>query len=667
MGEEIRGTDRGRNQTVRGEIERGCDGMKTGRKLIGVCGARIFEQNAMMFLEEMRKMGKKHGYFPIAFYSSTDSMEENEETKAEGRLFELCRYVDLCALVILTETLKNKMLIRQIVEIGRQKEIPVFTVDGSLEGCYNLVLDYIGGFEKVARHIVEDHKARYVNMLAGFQGNSFSDERIAVYRKVLEENGIPFEEERVGYGDFWERPTRKAVKKFLESDLPRPEAIVCANDSMAITTCAVLKENGVRIPRDIMVTGFDGIQNAKYHTPIICTCEPTYEESLEFLFREIKKAEETGNIQPCDFSVEFSLIPSQSCGCMPKTFYDRNGIISTLFSEVGDCAWHNMAMNEMVESVLDKEEITEIASILPDSVKPWSDHFHFACVRAELTRTYKTSREYSRLVTILRGDSQEFEEPGEQFPVTQFIPRLDELIREGSGTDVLVVRLLNSGKDIYGYIIEGFQQLEGRRLQRSNEFAMFLSHSINTVLHNNMLKKLNENLTMAYNEISFLYLQDAMTGIYNRRGFYKMLNRLLNKEENQGKYLNIVSVDMDGLKYINDNFGHAEGDFAITTMAKAMSATGGEDAICARFGGDEFICALLSDEENSIDRKEWNEKINAHIAELPHVKEKPYPIQASVGISCSQVEKGVDADSMILSADKQMYQDKVDRKKQRTS
>lgn len=641
--------------------------MKTERKLIGVCGARIFEQNAMMFLAELRRMGQKNGYFPIAFYSNTDSLEENEETKAESRLFNLCKHVDLCGIVILTETLKNKMLIQQIVEIGRQKGIPVFTLDGRLDGCYNLVPDYIGGFEKVARHIVEDHKVRYVNMLAGFRNNPFSDERIAVYRKVLEENGIPFEEERVGYGDFWDRPTRKAVKAFLASDLPRPEAIICANDSMAITTCAVLKEEGLRVPQDILVTGFDGIQNAKYHTPIICTCEPSYKESLEFLFQEIKKAEETGKIQPCDHRVEFSLIPSQSCGCQPKIFYDRNGIISHLFSEVGDCAWHNMAMNEMVESVLDKEEITEIASILPDSVKPWSDHFHFACVRAELTQSRKPKEEYSQLVTILRGDAQEFEEPGEEFSVTQFIPRLDELIREGSGTNVLVVRLLNSGKDIYGYIVEGFQKLEVRRLQRSNEFAMFLSHSINTVLHNNMLKKLNENLTMAYNEISFLYLQDAMTGIYNRRGFYKMLNRLLKKKENQGKYLNIVSVDMDGLKYINDNFGHAEGDFAITTMAKAMSFTGGEDAICARFGGDEFICALLSGQENSVDRKEWNERINTHIAEMPHVKEKPYPIQASVGISCCKVEEGVDADSLILSADKQMYQDKVDRKMQRTS
>lgn len=639
--------------------------MRKIRKMIGVCGARIFEENAMKFLEELKKAGRRQGYFPIAFSANSDSLEENDETFGERQLFELCRCTNLCSLIILTESLKNKGLIQQIVEIGRQRQIPVFTLDGAVDGCYNLLMDYSGGFEKIARHVVENHGVRYVNMLAGFQNNAFSNERIAIYRKVLEENGIPFEEERVGYGDFWERPTRKAVKKFLDNDLPRPEAILCANDSMAIATCSVLKEAGYNVPEDIIVTGFDGVQNGKYHTPMLATCEPDYGDSLDFIFQEIGKAEKTGKIEPCDFMVDFVMTPSQSCGCQPKTYYDRNGIISTLFAEVGDCAWHNIAMNQMVTSVLDKQKILDIAEILPDIVKLWSDHSHFACIKAELLESCEVPAGYSEMVTILRGNNQEFDVPGERFPGADFIPRLEEIIEEGSDTDVLVVRLLNSGRMVYGYIVEGFQELDDRKLQRCNEFAMFLSHSINMVLHNSKLNELNQNLTEAYNEISSLYLQDAMTGVYNRRGFYQKLDELLHEKSNEGKYLHIISVDMDGLKYINDNFGHAEGDFAIITMANAMAQTGGENAVCARFGGDEFVCAILSDAKNVYEKKEWSEKINRNISRLPDVEQKPYSITASVGMACCIVAEGLDAESMILSADKKMYQDKVARKMQR--
>lgn len=638
--------------------------MKKVRKVIGVCGARLFEENAMMFLEELRKAGQKQGYFPVAFSAYSDYGDE-DEALGERQLFALCQYANLCSLIILTETLKHRKLIQQIVEIGRQKQIPVFTLDGPVDGCYNLLMNYRSGFEKIARHVVEKHGARYVNMLAGFKGNVFSDERIAIYKEVLEAHDIPVEPERIGYGDFWERPTIEAVKQFLESDLPKPDAILCANDSMAVTACSVLKEEGYNVPGDIIVTGFDGIQNGKYHTPMLATCEPAYGESLGFIFQEIKKAEETGCVKPCDFMVDFVMIPSQSCGCEPERYYDRNAIISTLFGEVGDCAWHNLAMNQMVTSVLDKQNIQAIAQILPGTVKLWSDHSHLACVKAELIDNRPVSAGYTEMVTILQGDGERFQKPGKRFSVEQFIPGLEEALQEGSDTDVLVVHLLNSGHTVYGYIVEGFRELDARRLQRCNEFAMFLAHSINTVLHNGKLTELNQNLTEAYNEISSMYIRDAMTGVYNRRGFHQKLEELTHQRENRDRYLYIISVDMDGLKYINDTFGHAEGDFAITTMAKAMGQTGGDEAICARFGGDEFICAFLSDSEQAYEAEEWSKRLKQNIGRLPEVTDKPYLIGASVGMACCAVTEGLDAESMIMSADKKMYQDKVARKKQR--
>lgn len=642
--------------------------MKEEKKLIGICGTRIFDQNVLRFISELRNYGNSLGYYVIAFSANNDSLEDTDDILGEYQLFELSKYLNFSSLIILAETIKNQTLIHRIIEIGNEKNIPVFCFDAEIKGCYNLKMNYSTGFEKMVRHVITEHNARHVNMLAGFQGNSFSDERIAIYKKVLQDYGIPFEEDRLGYGDFWDRPSRIAVKKFLRENSPLPDAIICANDAMAITTCSVLKQEGYRVPDDIIVTGFDGIPQGRYHTPILATCEPDYDQPIAFIFEQIALANQTQQIAPCDCNVEFRLIESQSCGCTPKIYYDRNQIISTLYDDIGDCTWHNLSMNQMVTSLLKIYDFMEIAKILPDSVKMWSDHFHFACIKSELLESNKLPDDYGQMITILRGHHGDFAEPGESFPITELFPGLQEFIQNDENENMMFVRLLNSGKEVYGYVIEAFYELRDRSLQRCNEFAMFLSHSINAVIHNRKLQELNQNLTDAYNEISVLSLHDPLTNINNRRGFYKELRTLLSDSDNLEKCLSILSIDMDKLKYINDNFGHSEGDFAIISLSKAIIEVCRRyhpASICSRFGGDEFTCAILSDQPDTYRADVISKDISEAIQQIPDVARKPYPITASIGLSSCLLTADMDVESLIIAADKKMYQNKAARRKQR--
>jgi diguanylate cyclase (GGDEF)-like protein len=269
------------------------------------------------------------------------------------------------------------------------------------------------------------------------------------------------------------------------------------------------------------------------------------------------------------------------------------------------------------------------------------------------------------MTTILQELDGDFKEPGETFEITEkFIPQIDEIL-DNESTGVLVVRLLSSGTKVYGYVAEGMDRLDDRSLQRNNEFSMFLSHSINTILHNMELRELNNHLSQAYGQIAALYVQDSMTGVLNRRGFYQALGDKIHQAENQGRFLHVYSIDMDGLKRINDTYGHSEGDFAINTMAHAIVSVGGENALCARFGGDEFVCAVISDMENESDADTFRRKLSCYIETVPEIKEKPYEIGASVGVCCERIFCRTQAEHMISRADKLMYQNKVQRKKQR--
>lgn len=646
--------------------------MSQERKIIGVCGSRIFNQIPMSFINILRKVGMENDYYTIAFSSNADSIEEvnpgsgMENIRGEAQLFELTQYIDFSGLIILTETIQNPDIVRKIVQIGQRKNIPVFSIDGTVQGCYNMVMDYHDGFEQMVRHVVEEHGCKKVNMLAGFQGHPLSEERVQVYKKVLQENGIPFEEERLGYGDFWDRPTRKIMEKFFEEGKELPEAIVCANDAMAITACSVLNEKGLQVPEDIIVTGFDGTKDGKYHFPVLSTCEPDYEGAVRFIIGEIGRIGKTGTPCPRDYTIRFTLSKSQSCGCETKVMHNINTVISTFARDLGDCSWHNIAMNNMVTSLLDKKTIMDIAVKIPEYINLWSDNFRFACLKSDVVNLNDRSKDNNtEMTTILWDYKGEFREPGETFEISQFVPHLDKIIKKGGDIDTLVVRLLNSGKRVYGYTVEGFQDLDDRRLQRSNEFAMFLSFSIDTVLHNHKMAELNENLTKAYHQIADLSKRDSLTEIYNRRGFFYQLNELLENKKNLGKYLYLFSIDMDGLKYINDNFGHSEGDFAIVTISKAIVRVLGEKAICSRFGGDEFTCVVVEEEKDCYQVEEISRKLLACIQEIEGVKEKPYPLTASMGMVWDKITEDMDTEGILLEADRRMYRDKVARKKER--
>ena len=151
-------------------------------------------------------------------------------------------------------------------------------------------------------------------------------------------------------------------------------------------------------------------------------------------------------------------------------------------------------------------------------------------------------------------------------------------------------------------------------------------------------------------------LLDPMTGLFNRRGFYHKMEQILHDERNMGKYLYIFSIDMNRLKYINDNFGHAEGDFAITTLANALSKAAGACAICTRFGGDEFIVALLDDSSTHYSIDDFRQQMFCAIAETEGVSQKPYHIEASIGKSCKRIVPAINIENMIAIADESMYQ-----------
>lgn len=624
--------------------------MRKSRKIIGICGSYLFNQQPLQFISHLREEGLAHGYCITAL--SCGSYENSTDYIGNSELIKLIRYIPFSGMVILTETIKDDKLLADIVRLCQEKQIPIFSIDGKLEHCYNMTMRNGDGFELMVRHIIESHGCRRVNMLAGFKGNAISDERIAVYKKVLQENHIPIEEERIAYGDFWDRPTRKAIREFFNSPLPLPEAIICANDSMAIAACAELRKYGYHVPDDIIVTGFDGILSGQYHFPVLSTCAPDFADAAAFIIQELEHFVVSKQFTPCDHDIVYIPKINPSCSCKPKTMSNLNQIISKLYDNNTDSAWHNISMNQLITDNLSNDNILALVNLLPKHVHLWKDNFRFACVKSSMLSSGKVDDDFTDMISILDLRSGSFGAAAEKFPIEDFIPNIDDI----ENTDTLIVRLLNSGKTVYGYSAEGFCDIDDRKMQRCNDFSFFLSYCLNTIVHNATQKELADGLRKANHEISLMSLHDPMTGLYNRRGFYHEMESLLKDTQNSKNYLYIFSIDMNRLKYINDNFGHAEGDFAISVLIKAILDNSDNDAVCARFGGDEFVIARIGETENRYSASEFLEKILASIALTEGIRHKPYPISVSIGMCCLPVTPSINLENMISAADEKMYE-----------
>ena len=152
--------------------------------------------------------------------------------------------------------------------------------------------------------------------MAGTKGNCFSEERIEAFKRVLARHNIEFNEKTMlGYGDFWEVPTKKAISDLIVCGRKMPQAIICANDSMAIIVMKALEEHGMKVPEDIIVTGFDAIYQERIYSTTRLTTAQMDADELATTIADTAYGYINGSEKPSDKHIHFSMILGQSCGC----------------------------------------------------------------------------------------------------------------------------------------------------------------------------------------------------------------------------------------------------------------------------------------------------------------------------------------------------------------
>ena len=160
-------------------------------------------------------------------------------------------------------------------------------------------------------------------------------------------------------------------------------------------------------------------------------------------------------------------------------------------------------------------------------------------------------------------------------------------------------------------------------------------------------------------QIRLLAIVDTLTGLFNRRGFITLTEQQLKTAYRTEKKQLLFFIDLDGLKVINDTYGHDEGDRALQKTAKILKQTFRESDIIGRLGGDEFAVLVVDDDEL---QKNILKRLKERIKEESTVSDVSYKISMSIGVAEYDPTRPCKVEELMLEADRLMYIQKKEKK-----
>ncbi|MEM7069992.1 MAG: GGDEF domain-containing protein [Pseudomonadota bacterium] len=178
-------------------------------------------------------------------------------------------------------------------------------------------------------------------------------------------------------------------------------------------------------------------------------------------------------------------------------------------------------------------------------------------------------------------------------------------------------------------------------------------HSV-AILYPNIKRRTEEQIRAKVEADNYknLAMKDPLTGIYNRRYFFEIMDAYIREFKAAGMNFGVMLLDLDEFKYINDNFGHEAGDILIINVAKCMDAIAREHDVVARLGGDEFAVLLPIANRNQL--TSVADRYRSMISQI-RASSGSEPRYASVSIGIAMSQDGSSAKEIINAADANLY------------
>ena len=234
--------------------------------------------------------------------------------KGEYNIYNLPDFTQYDGVILNTDTIREPDIMQAIAGRIGEAGIPCIDLNINTPGVIHVEMENRNGVEEIVRHLITQHNAANIFFISGPEDSHDANLRLQAYKDTMAENNIEWDEEHIYYGDYSYESGQRAVRKFLDEAGVKPDAIVAANDEMAVGAMLALKEAGYRVPEDVMVTGYDDSDIAAYSYPRLTTVRRGEYEAGQSAYDKIVamiRGEEVEN----NTIIQGHAMLAESCGC----------------------------------------------------------------------------------------------------------------------------------------------------------------------------------------------------------------------------------------------------------------------------------------------------------------------------------------------------------------
>jgi len=586
--------------------------------------------------------------------------EEKEFNDCEYRIFHLALHAKFDGILILSNNIASYNRIEALMEQIKSRKIPCISLEQNVPDFHFMGTNNYAAMSELVEHLIVDHGCHVMNYVGGFRDHIENRERKKAFVDVLTGHGICVEPERIRDYYFSRESGERAFRDFYEMGIALPDAVVCANDDMAIGYIRMAEQYGYRVPDDVLVTGFDNLSQAYCNIPPISSVGRS-KESLGRQAVEQLLGMMEGREYPCVVYVKSCLSPNLSCGC------DRGvELFHKVQKQKSDMEYDNIGkrwrINIMQKRLLACRDEKEFCSALEGERIRFS--FSHLCIMIDqqeydsnplMTSPERDDRkDYPSQMRLMFKENMDPDREPVILQTAKLVP--EEYLNDGEDSHVFVFLPLHLHGRNFGYCV--LQDcidyiLDGNLFYWVSEINAAIEH----IKQNSCIIGLNRKL-------EYMYIHDPLTDLYNRFAIKELGEPLLEENKRENRQTIFLFADLDGLKSINDVYGHEIGNMAIKAAASILKQSCSDRPdLCIRYGGDEFL--LLGTYREGRNAEQLKCMIEDRIKAYNMSRILPVQLGMSIGsIVTSPADEVSDMDYYISQSDRMMYQ--VKRKKKET-
>ena len=280
-------------------------------------------------MKGLRRYSDEHQVDIDIFLSHTSSGNSEDDLSGEFSIMRLPDLQRYDGAISLTNSFNLKSEIDYLHKTLLNSGIPCISLELALPGIPFIGSDNYTGMYQLAEHIMKDHGKRKILYLGGPEDHPEAAIRLQAVIDVCQKYDVPFDETNQYACDWSYYIINDVFDDFVQNHDGIPDAIICANDTMAIGACEYLRLHSYQVPDDILVTGFDGLLSGESYIPPLTSVGRNWEsmgyQAIQYVLEAATNASDS-MLQPSSF------LCRESCGCAPKATLRRTSSFT-----IGSC------------------------------------------------------------------------------------------------------------------------------------------------------------------------------------------------------------------------------------------------------------------------------------------------------------------------------------------